>query len=56
MDPKALRAEARKLVLLARTIEMAQDPQKAMKKKVNQKLAGAKRSMKYGLAKSMTGK
>lgn len=56
MDPKALRAEARKLILLARTIEMAQDPHKAMQKKVNQKVAGMKRSVKYGLAKSLTSK
>jgi hypothetical protein len=55
MSPKELRAMARNLTAMAQTIEMVQDPQKAMKKKVNQQVAGMKRKMKYGLASSITG-
>jgi hypothetical protein len=43
MDPKVLRAEARRLNALARTIEMAQDPQKYMQKQVRSKVNGMKR-------------
>lgn len=53
MDPKKLRAQAKKLLELARTIEMAQDPQAYFQKSMNQKIGGKKRQMQYGLARSL---
>lgn len=55
MDPKELRAQAKQLLELARTIEAMQDPQKHMHKVVNRKVAGMKRRAKYQLAKTLQG-
>lgn len=55
MNPKELRAQAKQLLELARTIEMTQDPAKYMKSSMNKKVAGIKRKMKYDLAKSFSG-
>lgn len=53
LDPKALRAEARRLNQLARTIEMAQDPEKFMMKQVKSKVNGTKRKMRNKLLKNI---
>ena len=55
MDPKALRAQAKHLLELARTIEMAQNPQKFMEKKMKSQVSGMKRKVKNAVVKQMTG-
>lgn len=55
MDPKALRAQAKQLLALARTIEMSQDPQKFLEKQVKSKVSGMKRKAKNQVVKKITG-
>lgn len=55
MDPKALRAQAKQLLELARTIEMTQDPQSFMEKKMKTKVSGIKRKVRNEMVKKMTG-
>ena len=53
VDPKALRAQAKQLLELARTIEMAQDPQKFMNKKIKSKVSGMKRKARNSMLKNI---
>jgi hypothetical protein len=53
MSPKELRAMARQLNAMAQTMEMAQDPQKFMQKKMKSQVSGAKRKMKNQMLKGM---
>lgn len=46
MNPKELRAMARKLNAMAQALELAQNPEKFMQKKVRSKMNGVKRKMK----------
>lgn len=55
LDPKELRAQAKNLLELARTIEAMQDPETHVKKTINRKMAGMKRHMKYELARTLQG-
>lgn len=52
-SPKELRAMARQLNAMAQTLEMAQDPQKFMKKKMNAKVNGMKRKAKTKMLKDI---
>lgn len=52
-DPKELRAMARKLNAMAQALEMAQDPQKFMEKKVKSQVSGVKRKMKNQMLKGI---
>jgi hypothetical protein len=45
MSPKELRAMARQLNAMAQTLEMAQDPQKFMQKKMKSQVNGVKRKI-----------
>ena len=56
LDPKELRAQAKQLLELARTIEMTQNPEAYLKASINKKVAGIKRKVKYDLAKSLSGR
>lgn len=42
LDPKALRAQAKELLELAKTIEMSQDPQKYLERQMKSKINGMK--------------
>jgi hypothetical protein len=53
MSPKELRAMARQLNAMAQTLEMAQDPQKFMQKKMNSKVNGMKRKAKNQIFKGI---
>ncbi|MDK2600470.1 hypothetical protein QO179_23520 [Bacillus stercoris] len=53
VDPKVLRAQAKQLLELARTIEMAQDPQKFMNKKIKSKVSGMKRKARNSILKNI---
>lgn len=53
MDPKALRAQAKQLLELARTIEMSQDPSKFMEKKMKSQVTGMKRKIKNKMLKNI---
>lgn len=52
-SPKELRAMARQLTSLAQTIEMAQDPQKFMNKKIKSQVSGIKRKAKNQVIKGI---
>jgi hypothetical protein len=53
MSPKELRAMARQLNAMAQTLEMAQDPQKFMQKKMKSQVNGVKRKMKNQMLKGI---
>lgn len=53
MSPKELRAMARKLNAMAQALEMTQDPEKFMQKKVRSKVNGVKRKMKNQVIKGI---
>ena len=55
LDPKALRAQAKHLLELARAIEAMENPEKHVQKIVNRKVAGVKRRAKYQLGKALQG-
>lgn len=52
-SPKELRAMARKLNAMAQAMEMAEDPQKFMAKKMKSKVTGMKRKAKNSVLKNM---
>lgn len=57
-NPKELRAMARQLNAMARTLEMSQDPQKYFEKQVKSKVSGMKHKMhkaKSDMIRQMTG-
>jgi hypothetical protein len=53
MSPKELRAMARQLNAMASTLEMAQNPQKFIQKKMNSQVNGMKRKVRNGMLKNM---
>jgi hypothetical protein len=52
-NPKELRAMARKLNAMASALELQQDPQKFIKKKINSQVNGLKRKAKTQIAKKL---
>lgn len=52
-NPKELRAMARKLNAMAQTLEMAQDPEKFMLKKMKSQVNGVKRKVKNSMLKNI---
>jgi hypothetical protein len=55
LNPKELRAQAKQLLELARTIEMSQNPQAYLEKQVKRKVSGMKTKMKNEAVKSLLG-
>ena len=53
MSPKELRAMARQLNAMAQTLEMAQDPQKYLQKKVKAQVSGMKRKVRNNVIKGI---
>ena len=53
MSPKELRAMARQLNAMAQTLEMAQNPQKYLQKKVKAQVSGMKRKVRNNVIKGI---
>lgn len=53
MSPKELRAMAKQLNAMAQAMEMSQDPQKFIEKKMKSKVNGVKRKMKNQMLKGI---
>jgi hypothetical protein len=53
MSPKELRAMAKQLNAMAQALEMSQDPQKFMEKKMKSQVNGVKRKMKNQMLKGI---